>query len=77
MAAAAILNSEEMLPFIYFYTNLHQLCWERCESYIERTVLTKNAYLTNLKMAAAAISNFEKLLPLILDQSSPNLVGML
>ena len=62
MAAAAILNFEKLLPFLYYWTNAHQIWWECCESDMERTVLSRNANLPKVKMAAAAILNCEKLL---------------
>ena len=60
MAAAAILYFKKMLPFLYYWTNPHQIYWECCESNMEYNCYVENAYLQQLKMAAAAIWNFEK-----------------
>ena len=65
MAAAAILNSENRLPFLYCWTNLHQIWWEGWESDIERNRQIENAYLLKFKMAAAASLNFENVLPIL------------
>ena len=62
MVATAILNSEKLLPFLHYQTNAHQIWWECCESYMERTVSSRNANSPKVKLAAAAILNCEKLL---------------
>ena len=62
MAAVAILNFENRLPFHYSQTNAHHIWWECCESYMERTVTSRNANSPKVKLAAAAILKFEKLL---------------
>ena len=62
MAAVAIFNFENRLPFHYYLTNAHQIWWDCCESYMERTVSSRNANSSKVKLAAAAILNFEKLL---------------
>ena len=79
MAAAAILNFENRLPFHYYWTNRHNIWWECWESDIDRNYCIKNAYLRKFKMAAAAFYEFWKsvAISLLLNQSSPNLVGML
>ena len=59
MVVTAILNSEKLLPFLHYLTNAHQIWWECCESYMERTVSSRNAN-SKVKLAAAAILNFEK-----------------
>ena len=60
VAVAAILNSEKLLPFLYYLTNAHQIWWQCCASDMKRTVLSKNANASKVKMAAAAILNCEK-----------------
>ena len=60
MVAAAIWNYEKLLPFHYLWTNPHQIWWECLESNMEHNCYVKNVYLPQLKMAAAAILNFEK-----------------
>ena len=32
MAAAAIFNSDQLLPFLYYQSNAHQIWWECCAS---------------------------------------------
>ena len=63
MAAAAILEFKKLLPFIYYWTELHQIWWKCFESDMERNCFVKNAYLPKVKMVTAAILNFEKQLP--------------
>ena len=63
MAAAAILNFENWLPFHYYWTNRHQIWLECWESDIERNCCIQNAYSPKFKMATAAFLNFEKRLP--------------
>ena len=65
MAVAAIVNFEKLLPFLYYWTDPHQIWWECCKFEIERTVSSRNAQLPKFKMAAAAILDFEKLLPFL------------
>ena len=65
MAAAAILNFENRLPFLYYWTNPHQIWWECWESARGRNCYIKNAYLLKLKMATAAILSFENRLPFL------------
>ena len=79
MAVAAVLKFENMLPVLYYYPNPHQIRWECWEFYIERNWHMKNAYFLKFKMATAAILNFGKCvaISLLLDQASPNLMGML
>ena len=60
MAAAAIMNFENWLPFHYMWTEPHQIKWECLESDIERNCCIKNAYLQKFMMAAAAILTFDK-----------------
>ena len=60
MAAAAILNFENVLPFLNYRINLHQIWWECRESNMEPNCYVKNAYISQLKMAVAVIINFEK-----------------
>ena len=55
-----VVNSEKLLPFLHYQTNAHQIWWESCESYMERTVLSRNANSPKVKLATAAILNFEK-----------------
>ena len=63
MAAVAILNFENRLPFHYYSTDPHQIWWGCGESNMECIGSVKNANLSKFKMAAAAISDFEKELP--------------
>ena len=53
--AAAILDFDKLLPFVYYWTNPHQVWWECCESDIERNCRVNNAHLPKLKISAAAI----------------------
>ena len=36
MAAAAILDFEKQLPFLYYLTNPHQICRDYCDSDVKR-----------------------------------------
>ena len=60
MAAAAILNFENRLPFHYYWTDPHQIWWECWKFDIERNYCISNAYSPKFKMAAAVILNFDK-----------------
>ena len=65
MAAAAILNFEELLPFRYYWNNPHQIQWECWEFDLKRNCRIKIAYSTKIKKAAATILNSENLLPFL------------
>ena len=74
MAAAAILNFENRLPFHNYWTNPHQILWECWKFAIELNWYIKNTtkYLPKFKMVAAAILNFENLLPFVYYQINPH-----
>ena len=63
MAAVAILNFENRLPFHNYWTDPHQIWWEFRKFDIERNYCIQNAYSPKFKMAAATFLNFENRLP--------------
>ena len=65
MAAAAILNFGNRLPFIYYWTNPHQIWRESGKFNLERNHYIPNAHSRKFNVAAAAILNSEKLLPFL------------
>ena len=79
MAAAAILNFENRLPFLHYRTNPHQIWWKCWESDIERNCLVEKRTFTTIQDGGCHRLEFRKAvaISLLLDQSSPNLVGML
>ena len=56
MAAITILNFENRLPFLYYWTNPPHIWWDCWESDKERYCLFKNAYIPKFKMAPFWIS---------------------
>ena len=79
MAAAAISNFENRLPFLRWWTDSHQIQLDSWESAMKRNCHIKSAHLSKLKIATAAISIFRKSVAIsfLSDQSSLNLMGML
>ena len=65
MAAAAILCLEKLLPFLYYWTDLHQIWWESFKFSTELNRHVENAHSTKFKMAAAAILNSNRMLPFL------------
>ena len=63
MAAATILNFENRLPFLNYWTYPHQIWWEPDKFNLERNRYVKNTHSMKFFMAATAILISEKLLP--------------
>ena len=59
MAAAAILNFENVLPFLHYWTNPHQILWEYGKFNLKRNRYVKNPYSIIFNVAAAAILKSE------------------
>ena len=72
MATAAILSFENRLPFLYYWTNIHQIWWDCCESDLKRKCHIKTTYSTKIKMAVAAIMNIRKLLLFLFYWTNPH-----
>jgi len=60
MAAAAILDFEKLLPFLYYLTDRHQNQWKHWDFDLEHIDDVGNVYVEKFKMAVAAILHFEK-----------------
>ena len=66
MVAAAIVNSEKLSPFLYHWTDHHQIWWESCRLDIKRNRHIEIAHFTKLKMAAGRRHlELRKLLPFL------------
>ena len=62
MAAAAILNAEELLQFFHYWTDLHQVWWESRKFISKRNRYGENAPAMKFKTVAAAVLNSDKML---------------
>jgi len=58
IAAAAILDLEKLLPFLYYFTDRHQNLWKHWDFDLEYIDDVGNAYFEKFKMAVIAILNF-------------------
>jgi len=63
MAAAAILDYEKLLPFLYYLTDRHKNLWKQRDLDLEHIDDVRNAKFGKFKMAIAANLDFKKLLP--------------
>ena len=72
MAAAATLNIENWLSFLYYCTNPYQIRWWCWEFDIKRNYGIEIAYLPKFKMAATASFNFENRSPCLYYRINPH-----
>ena len=79
MAAATILIFENLLLFLYYWTDPHQIWWECWDSDLKCNCWIKNAYSTKNQDGGHRHLEFRKsvAISLLLNQSSPNLVVIL
>ena len=78
MAAVAIMNFENRLPFNYYWTDRHQIWWECWESDIERKRCIKNCIITKIQDGGGRHLAFRNSvdISLLLDRFLPNFVWM-
>ena len=72
------LFKENLLPFLYYWANPHQIWWDRCESEVERNCSCQKRIITKFQDGRCRHLELRKILAisLLVDQSSPNLVEM-
>jgi hypothetical protein len=79
MAAAAILNFEKLLPFLYYSTDFNQIWWGCSEFDAEHTCHVEKHIVMKIQDGGSCHTALRKTaaISLLFDQSSPNLMGML